>query len=180
MSATRAPRHARLSHRSTPSFYSEMALAASNSWCNARTFCSPTCQRDFFIDSLLVRIHFIIVMMRWTGLAPWEFEFRACSVEVRGVRSGVPQSRCALRWCPARTAPICSALRGNCAGSTIQGAGFRVQGPGFRVQGSGFRVQGSGSRVQGAAQWSLRVSLPRLSEGYVTKCAPRKALTLIT
>jgi len=24
---------------------------------------------------LLVRIHFIIVMIRWTGLAPWEFEF---------------------------------------------------------------------------------------------------------
>ena len=32
-------------------------------------------ERDFFIDSLLVRIHFIIVMIRWTGLAPWEFEF---------------------------------------------------------------------------------------------------------
>ena len=32
-------------------------------------------EREFFIDSLLVRIHFIIVMIRWTGLAPWEFEF---------------------------------------------------------------------------------------------------------
>ena len=29
----------------------------------------------FFIDNLLVRIHFIIVMLGWTGLAPWEFEF---------------------------------------------------------------------------------------------------------
>ena len=28
-----------------------------------------------FIDNLLVRIHFIVVMIRWTGLAPWEFEF---------------------------------------------------------------------------------------------------------
>ena len=28
-----------------------------------------------FIDNLLVRIHFIIVMIRWTGLAPREFEF---------------------------------------------------------------------------------------------------------
>ena len=28
----------------------------------------------FFIDNLLVRIHFMIVMIRWTGLAPWEFE----------------------------------------------------------------------------------------------------------
>ena len=31
-------------------------------------------EREFFIDSLLVRIHFIIVMVRWTGIAPWEFE----------------------------------------------------------------------------------------------------------
>ena len=29
-------------------------------------------EREFFIDNLLVRIHFIIVMIRWTGLAPWE------------------------------------------------------------------------------------------------------------
>ena len=32
-------------------------------------------QREFFVDNLLVRIHFIIVIIRWTGLAPWEFEF---------------------------------------------------------------------------------------------------------
>ena len=32
-------------------------------------------EREFFIDNLLIRIHFIIVMIRWTGLAPWEFEF---------------------------------------------------------------------------------------------------------
>ena len=32
-------------------------------------------EREFFIDNLLVRILFIIVMIRWTGLAPWEFEF---------------------------------------------------------------------------------------------------------
>ena len=30
--------------------------------------------REFFIDNLLVRVHFIIVMIRWTGLAPWKFE----------------------------------------------------------------------------------------------------------
>ena len=29
--------------------------------------------RDFFIDNLLVRIHSIIKLIRWTGLAPWEF-----------------------------------------------------------------------------------------------------------
>ena len=28
-------------------------------------------QRHFFIDNLMVRIRFIIVMIRWTGLAPW-------------------------------------------------------------------------------------------------------------
>ena len=31
--------------------------------------------REFFIDNILVRIHFIIEMIWWTGLAPWEFEF---------------------------------------------------------------------------------------------------------
>ena len=32
-------------------------------------------KKEFFIDNLLVRIHLIIGMIRWTGLAPWEFEF---------------------------------------------------------------------------------------------------------
>ena len=31
-------------------------------------------ERECFIDNLLVRVHFIILMIRWTGLAPWEFE----------------------------------------------------------------------------------------------------------
>jgi len=31
--------------------------------------------REFFIDNLLVGIHLIIVMIRWTGLAPWELKF---------------------------------------------------------------------------------------------------------
>ena len=35
----------------------------------------PSQERGFFIDNLLVRIHFIIMMIRWTSLAPWEFEF---------------------------------------------------------------------------------------------------------
>ena len=29
----------------------------------------------FFVDNLLVRTYSLIVMIRWTGLAPWEFEF---------------------------------------------------------------------------------------------------------
>jgi hypothetical protein len=32
-------------------------------------------EREFLIGNLLVRIHCIIVMITWTGLAPWEFEF---------------------------------------------------------------------------------------------------------
>ena len=32
-------------------------------------------EREFFIDVILVRIHYIIAMIKWTGLAPWEFEF---------------------------------------------------------------------------------------------------------
>ena len=35
----------------------------------------PHEENEFFIDNLLVRIHFIIVMIRWTGLALWEFGF---------------------------------------------------------------------------------------------------------
>jgi hypothetical protein len=31
--------------------------------------------REVFIDNLLVQILYIILMIRWTGLAPWEFEF---------------------------------------------------------------------------------------------------------
>jgi len=57
-------------------------------------------EREFFIDNLLVRIHFIIEMIRWTGIAPWEFEFpfpgslistflsRAMTPTLRDVRNG--------------------------------------------------------------------------------------------
>jgi len=31
-------------------------------------------EREFFVDDLLVQIHFVIEMIWWTGLAPWEFE----------------------------------------------------------------------------------------------------------
>ena len=53
----------------------------------------PCQESEFFIDDLLVRIHFIIVMIRWTGLAPWEFEFPITyqSLQV-GAWSGVAAS----------------------------------------------------------------------------------------
>ena len=34
-----------------------------------------THKREFFIDNLLARIPFIIVIIRLTGLAPWDFSF---------------------------------------------------------------------------------------------------------
>ena len=37
--------------------------------------CRTRIARELFIDNLLVRIHFIIEVIRWTGLAPCEFEF---------------------------------------------------------------------------------------------------------
>ena len=39
-------------------------------------------ERQFFIDNVLVRIHFIIVMTSWTGLAPWELVNRPCAMGV--------------------------------------------------------------------------------------------------
>ena len=33
---------------------------------------APGPEREFFNDNLLVRIHVIVAMIRWTGLAPWE------------------------------------------------------------------------------------------------------------
>ena len=35
----------------------------------------PCLEREFIIGHLLVRIHLIIVMIRRTGLAQWEFDF---------------------------------------------------------------------------------------------------------
>ena len=32
-------------------------------------------KREFFVDNLLVQIHLVIVMIRWTGLVPSEVEF---------------------------------------------------------------------------------------------------------
>ena len=37
----------------------------------SRRISSHNREREFFIDNLLVRVHFILVMLRWTGLAPW-------------------------------------------------------------------------------------------------------------
>ena len=47
-------------------------------------------ERDFCIDNLLVQIHVISVMIRWTGPAPWEVEF-----PLLGVAAGVRAARAA-------------------------------------------------------------------------------------
>jgi len=64
---------------------------ASSSFRSTAAACCPTCQREreFFIDNLLVRIHYIIVMMKWTGLAPWEFEGQPVT---HPTLTGVPRS----------------------------------------------------------------------------------------
>jgi len=51
-------------------------------------------EREFFIDNLLVRMLFIIVMIRWTGLAPWEFEFQfpCCLISTFLVGNTIPYS----------------------------------------------------------------------------------------
>ena len=35
----------------------------------------PKTESEFSIDNLLVQIHFTIMRIKWTGLAPWEFGF---------------------------------------------------------------------------------------------------------
>ena len=44
--------------------------------------------REFFIDNLLVRIHFVIVMIRWIGLAPLAARAGARRRLLRSARSG--------------------------------------------------------------------------------------------
>ena len=48
-------------------------------------------ERELFIDNLLVRNPFIIAMIRWTGLAPQEFEFPFPG----SLTSTLPQTRAA-------------------------------------------------------------------------------------
>jgi len=54
-------------------------------------------EREFFIDDLLVRIHFIIVMIRWTGLAPWEFGFQWIELPTFGMFRGKDSQNDSLR-----------------------------------------------------------------------------------
>ena len=73
-------------------------------------------EREFFVDNLLLRIRFIIVMIRWTGLAPRECEYQEAGSYATTV-AGIMES--------------CACLM------------FRDKGLEFRVEGYGlgFRVR---------------------------------------
>ena len=94
-------------------------------------------ERDFFINNLLVRIQFIIVMIRWTGFAPRECEFPfPGSPHLPSQRSGAAASH---------------TLDLSIARSRVQGSWNRVSGAAV-----GFAVQ-IADRSEGR---SLRVVLP--------------------
>ena len=61
--------------------------------CVLRDKCWEGSEREFFIDDLLVRIHFIIVMIRWTGLAPWEWKVSLFGGVVRWGQAGTWRPR---------------------------------------------------------------------------------------
>jgi len=59
-------------------------------------------ERELFIDNLLVRINFIIEMIWWTGLAPWQFDLRMLEYSRRYMMLG----RCPLSiFCSRGTPP---------------------------------------------------------------------------
>ena len=73
-------------------------------------------EREFFIDNLLVRIHFIIVMIRWTGLAPWVFEFPIPGS--RPVASLPPEEADGVR--SGERVALCGTLRTTCESVVCQ------------------------------------------------------------
>ena len=74
--------------------------------------------REFCIDNLLVRIHFIIVMIRWTGLALWGFEVPSLGSLALIFQVGLhlPPSRLDVNYCPS------------CAGGNCQCTPLKPQG----------------------------------------------------
>ena len=98
-----------------------------------------TREREFFIDKLLVQIHFIRVMIRWSGLAPWEFEF-----SFPGSRTSTFLEVCWIRSRLKGQGAWCGAQGVECG---VRDAGCRVCGAGCGVRGSECRVRGSGCRV---------------------------------
>jgi len=123
--------------------------------------------REFFIDNLMVRIHFIIVMIRWTGLAPSEFEFPfPGSLTSTFLEEG-------RRWCGISEARQPRPL-------------LQMRGPRLvtwcRVEGSGFKVSSSPD-VHGSGDTTPCKVTPVILHGVVSPdrsdftrgCIPRTA-----
>ena len=82
-----------------------------------------------FIDNLLVQIHFIIVMIRWTSFAPQEFEFLdpGSLTSTFPVGDGTPQCFERTFRCRANPAQIRQSRLDSGLGLQVQGLkSFRV------------------------------------------------------
>ena len=69
---------------------------------------SPSEERAFFSDDLLVRIHFIIKMIWWTGLAPWELHLLRGAFCDKYRRESETVARCATL---GRSQDVCKRCR---------------------------------------------------------------------
>jgi len=88
--------------------------------------------REFLIDNLLVRIHFIAVMIGWSGIAPWEFELP--------FPGSLPSAFLALEGCQQNPSdPLPSR---SCRSRVRPGLVSRVWGLECRVSGLGPRFWG--------------------------------------
>jgi hypothetical protein len=102
-------------------------------------------KREFLIGNLPVRIHFIVVMIRWTGLAPWKFEFPfpghltstfqsgqgARRVSTNAIHGQLPDTlnpkSSTLNTQPGCWIPFFILLSGTCnIWISTQGSGFRI------------------------------------------------------
>ena len=109
-----------------PGSSAAMLYTRGSTWCSVR---SIGVEREFFIDNLLVRIHVIIEVTWWTGLAPWEFEFPYIYLRNRGL----------LMLSKLKTRDTCEGTHAPCTVTAV----FILQDHGLRaVLGMGFMPTG--------------------------------------
>ena len=63
--------------------------------------CAGCVEKKICVDNLLIRIRFIIVMIYWTGLAPWEFEFSFPGSFISAFLAGCVTTCVAILGCTA-------------------------------------------------------------------------------
>jgi len=80
-------------------------------------------KREFFIDNLLVRIHFIVEMILWTGLA--SFSFPGSFISGTCVKRSAPEALIAGWDAKRRLAPAVRLYVASCRASG-QSLGFGV------------------------------------------------------